>query len=296
MKQSIRGNLKQNGSYEPQLVIRAMDLPAGGEWSPQFPGWSVIHVTAGEGYWLHPRLNCELAMGAVVLLSDHIKGSVRASQVGTLRLHFFRTEPRKLTGLVTMAEQKMLQDAATDERYSLRVLPPDAQFTDKFRKLISKEPTNNFPERAQLLQLFLEVFGGTFQQPEAGETAAVDAKERLRLMLNQMPLSELIYLSFSDLVNKTGCSPRHVSRLFTELVGVSFREKQVELRLARACEFLATTDSKVVDVAMESGYQSTSLFNLMFKQRFGISPAKWRDRFKRQKPVKEVVRRWRFAA
>ena len=285
-----------NGSYEPQLIIRTMELPSGGEWSPEFPGWSVIHVSQGEGYWLHPRMNCELLTGAVVLLSDQIKGSIRASQVGKLRLHFFRTEPRKLTGLVTMAEQKMLQDAAADEKLSLRVLAPNAQFSERFSKLSAKEAGNNFPERAQLLQLFLEVFGGTFQQPEASGAAAFDAKERLRQMLNQMPLSELIHLNFSDLVNKTGCSPRHVSRLFTELVGVSFREKQVELRLTRACEFLATTDSKVVDVAMESGYQSTSLFNLMFKQRFGVSPAKWRDQLKRQKPVKEVVRRWRFAA
>jgi AraC-like DNA-binding protein len=285
-----------NGSYEPQLVIGAMDLPSGGEWSPQFPGWSVVHVSQGGGYWMHPRLNCELVTGAVVLLSDQIKGVIRASQVGKLRLHFFRTEPRTLTGLVTMAEQRMLQEAAVDEKLSLRVLAPNAQFTERFNRLSGKEAGNSLPERAQLLQLFLEVFGGTFQPPEANVTTAIDAKERLRQMLNQMPLSELIYLNFSDLVTKTGCSPRHVSRLFTELVGVSFREKQVELRLTRACEFLATTDSKVVDVAMESGYQSTSLFNLMFKQRFGISPARWRDQFKRQKPVKEVVRRWRVAA
>ena len=77
---------------------------------------------------------------------------------------------------------------------------------------------------------------------------------------------------------------------------MSFREKQVELRLTRARELLATTDSKVVDVAMESGYQSTSLFNLIFKQRFGLSPAKWRDRVKNRKPAKESVRRLRVAA
>ena len=61
-------------------------------------------------------------------------------------------------------------------------------------------------------------------------------------------------------------------------------------------ELLAATDAKVVDVAMESGYQSTSLFNLKFKQRFGVSPAKWRDRVKKHKSTKEVGRRLRLAA
>jgi AraC-like DNA-binding protein len=296
VKKSFRGDQKINGSYEPQLVIKAVDLPSGGEWSPQFPGWSVIHVSSGTGYWLHPRMNCELATGAVLLLSDQICGSIRASQMGKLRLHFFRTEPKKLTGLVTMAEQTMLQNAASDDKYSLRVLPPDSQFSERFNKLSCRETASSFPERAQLLQLFLEVFGGSFEQPESNPAGSFDAKERLRQMLNQMPVSELMEISFSELVTELGCSPRHVSRLFTELVGVSFREKQVELRLTRACEFLATTNSKVVDVALESGYQSTSLFNLMFKQRFGISPARWRDQVKRQKPGKEIVRRWRAAA
>ena len=64
-----------------------------------------MHVSYGVGYWLHPRLNQELQTGAVVLLSDQIRGCVRASQVGELRLQFFRTDPRRLTGLASMADQ-----------------------------------------------------------------------------------------------------------------------------------------------------------------------------------------------
>jgi AraC-like DNA-binding protein len=298
VKKSDHGSRKPDDSYEPQLMINELTLPPGGEWSPQLPGWMVIHVSSGVGYWLHPRSNRELATGAVVLLSDQIRGCVRASQVAELRLHFFRMEPRKLTGLVSMADQTLMQNAAGDEILSLRVLPPNARFSDKLRELGSEQAGNNFPARVQLLQLFLDVFGGNFQQPPADVTGAVDAKERLAQMLNQTPLSELLELSFSELVNKTRCSPRHASRLFTELVGVSFREKQTELRLARARELLATTDSKVVDVATESGYQSTSLFSAMFKKRFGISPAKWREQIKGKgrKPVKQVFRRLHIAA
>jgi AraC-like DNA-binding protein len=298
VKTSIRGSLEPNGSYEPQLVVNELALPPGGEWSPQLPGWLVIHVTAGVGYWLHPRLNWELRPGAVVLLSDQIHGCVRASQVGELRLHFFRTEPSKLTGLVSMADQELMQSAAADEKFSLRLLPPNAQFSEKIRDLSSEKTRDTFPARVQLLRLFLEVFGGTFQQPQADVAGIFDARERLRQILNQTPVSELLQLTFSELANKTRCSPRHVSRLFTELVGVSFREKQTELRLARASDLLATTDSKVVEVAQESGFQSTSLFSAMFKQRFGISPAKWRAQLKGngRKPAKLVFRRLRVAA
>jgi len=298
VKDATRGNRKPDDSFEPQLVVNELALPPGGEWSPRFPGWLVIHVSAGVGYWLHPRKNCELQPGAVVLLSDRVQGCVRASQVGELHLHFFRTDPAKLTGMVTMADQTLLQNAAGDEKLSLRLLSPGAQFSDKLKELGSEQTRNTFPTRVQLLQLFLEVFEGRFPQSQTGLAGVFDAKERLRQRLNQTPVSDLLELSFSGLVSQTRCSPRHVSRLFTELVGVSFREKQTELRLARACELLATTDSKVVEVALESGYQSTSLFSAMFKQRFGVTPAKWRGRLegRGRKPAKQVVRRLRVAA
>jgi AraC-like DNA-binding protein len=191
-----------------------------------------------------------------------------------------------------------MQNAAGDEKLSLRVVSPCNRFSEKFKELGSEQARNSFPARVQLLQLFLEVFGGKFQQPQADMTGFIDARERLRQTLSQTPVSELLEIGFPELVSKTGCSPRHVSRLFTELVGVSFREKQAELRLAQACELLTTTDSKVVEVAEESGFQSTSLFSAMFKQRFGVSPAKWRERCKSKgrKPAKQAVRRLRLAA
>ena len=80
------------------------------------------------------------------------------------------------------------------------------------------------------------------------------------------------------------CTTRHLNRIFNEVVGMSFREKHTELRLARACDLLATTQAKVVDVALESGYQSLSLFNSMFTRRFGVSPGKWRENLRQEKP------------
>ncbi len=296
VKETVRGNPKPGGSYEPQLVINEMILSPGDEWSPQLPGWVVIHVSSGVGYWLHPIMSRELPTGAIVLLSEQAQGCVRASQVAELRLHFFRVEPGRLIGLASMADQSHLQTAAVDEKLSLRILPANAQFSEKFRELGSESVRNSFPARVQLLQLFLEVFGGNFQQPRADRTEAFDARKRLKQMLSQTPISELLQLSFSQLAGRAVCSPRHVSRLFTELVGVSFRDKQTELRLTRACELLATTDSKVVDVALESGYQTTSLFSAMFKRRFGTSPAKWRERARRHKPARPAARRLRLVA
>ena len=93
-----------------------------------------------------------------------------------------------------------------------------------------------------------------------------------------MQTFELVNLSFAELVNVSRCTPRHLSRIFYEVVGMSFRAKRAELRLALACDLLASTEFKILDVALESGFQSLSLFNLMFARRFGMSPGKWRQK------------------
>ena len=93
--------MKVEPSYLPHLVIHDTLLQPGAEWQPSLPGWSLIQVRSGSGYWLHEPMNQELQTGAVVLLADHVQGKIRASQLGGLALHYFRVEPEFLTGLVT---------------------------------------------------------------------------------------------------------------------------------------------------------------------------------------------------
>ena len=68
-----------------------------------------------------------------------------------------------------------------------------------------------------------------------------------------------------------------------ELSGVKPGERET-----RARELLASGNSKVVDVALESGYKSLSLFNLMFARRYGTSPGKWRQKNGSQKKLLTV--------
>jgi transcriptional regulator GlxA family with amidase domain len=98
------------------------------------------------------------------------------------------------------------------------------------------------------------------------------------VLLERTPSAELLEMSFGELARQTHCTSRHLSRLFRELVGMSFRDKRAELRLTRARDLLATSRSKVVEVALESGYKSLSLFNLMFTRHFGTSPGRWRQK------------------
>jgi AraC-like DNA-binding protein len=263
-------------AYEGHLAIREFSIPAGGEWSAPLTEWSVIRV-GGAGYYLQPQVNQELEAGSVILIPGGVKGSIRASLLGALSAHAFSVTPARLTGLITLIEQRQLEMAASRQENAVQIFSGTSPAAAKMKELQAGKKRDGLLFRLKLLEFFVELAGPELAQtaPE-GETS--DAKTRLQLFLQETPSSELVEMNFNELAQRAHCTSRHLGRIFQELVGMSFRDKRAEIRLERARELLATTDCKIVDVAMESGFKSLSLFNLMFARRFGISPGRWRLR------------------
>lgn len=271
--------MKSNGAYELHLTVREASLSAGMEWSSRFSNWLMLQVDSGTGYWMHTRQNLQLEPGTVLMLPPDSEGSIRASQVGSLSFSFFCVDPMRLMGLMTLAEQTFFRTAASRQDLAARFLPPPHPLAAGLKELFASRKNSGSLLRLQLLQKFLEIFGKELHNESVELDAGADAKQRLSDFLKTTQTSELINLSFAELVHVSRCTPRHLSRIFRDVVGMSFRDKRAELRLAQACDLLASTELKIVDVALESGFQSLSLFNLMFARRFGISPGRWRQKY-----------------
>jgi len=281
--------------FEPHLVIKHINLPPAGEWQPDLAGWVFARMTAGQAYAMHAARNQLLEPGSVLAFPWLERGYVRASQLNSASLHFFQVEPERLAGLVTLGEQQFLRGPARRNHSSPRVFPAAHPVSERFRNLCTNPKASPFSTRLQLLEIFTEAIGGELKGgPD--ETAPVrvsttDARARMAELLKQMPAAALLNVTLNELVTQVRCTPRHVSRVFNEVVGMSFRKKQSEVRLLHAQELLATTESKVLEVAMESGFQSVSLFNLMFKRRFGLTPGRWRERVRANKPTRARIHR-----
>lgn len=264
--------------YELHLAVREFSVPPGGEWQPKLSGWSLIQVRSGTGYWLQAQSSRELEPGMVLLIADHVAGSIRASQLGGVSLSAFSVFPTRLTGLITLEELTLFASVASRKELSLQILSPQHPVALKMKDLCASENRHGLLFRLNLLQLFVEASAHELKSA-VSERETSDARERLRIILSEAPPEELLEISFKKLARVTRCTPRHLGRIFAELVGMSFRDKCAELRLERARGLLASSNSKIVDVALESGYKSLSLFNLMFVRRFGTSPGKWRQKY-----------------
>lgn len=72
--------------------------------------------------------------------------------------------------------------------------------------------------------------------------------------------------------------PKTIQRLFQRETGMTFGQWRTQARLLMALERLAAGD-RVLDVALDLGYESPSAFATMFRKQFGVAPSqffKWR--------------------
>ena len=79
-------------------------------------------------------------------------------------------------------------------------------------------------------------------------------------------------LTLSDWGDKLSIDPKTIQRRFARETGMTFGQWRQQARLLAALERLAA-GQKVVDVALEMGYESSSAFATMFRRQFGIPPS-----------------------
>jgi AraC-like DNA-binding protein len=79
-------------------------------------------------------------------------------------------------------------------------------------------------------------------------------------------------LSVSSIAESAGLTPSYAMELFKQSTGMSIMQYVNDQRLSHARRMLATSNSKILDVAMQSGFGSASQFYNVFRKVCGETP------------------------
>jgi hemolysin activation/secretion protein/AraC-like DNA-binding protein len=271
--------------YRSTLTLEQIAIPAGQEWTPPLVAWHVVHLSAGLAYWLGPAESRLVAERELIVRAPGSPSRLRASQLSDIRAHAFAFDPARLSGILTLSERQFftkLAAAGTDRFFS-----SDHPAALLFKALLS-QTAGGLAGRAQLFGVLGALFDASLANHPGEAAGPCPASARFRELIARLPEIELLHHTTADLAKMCGCTPRHFTRLFREEFGVPPRSRQTELRLATASQLLLESQSKIIDVAFESGYRNLSLFNSLFKRRFKMTPSAWRRR--NWVGVKKVVR------
>lgn len=79
-----------------------------------------------------------------------------------------------------------------------------------------------------------------------------------------------------DVARGIGLHPNYAMNLFKKTFNTTINEYLTQFRMSHAQRFLATTDDKVVDIALDAGYPTLSRFYDAFRKSCGCSPSTYR--------------------
>jgi AraC-like DNA-binding protein len=79
-----------------------------------------------------------------------------------------------------------------------------------------------------------------------------------------------------DLGREVGLSRSALAERFTRLIGEPPMHYLARWRIQLAAHRLRNSDTPLVRIAEEVGYESEAAFNRAFKRQFGVPPATWR--------------------
>jgi AraC-like DNA-binding protein len=122
------------------------------------------------------------------------------------------------------------------------------------------------------------------QTKYAHSSLKLDEGNRLEYELKRLMEIDRLYLdnnlTIEMLSEKLKTSRHHVSQVLNDRLGQTYMEYISELRLEEAKRKLSNPTNfrfTIAAIAFDSGFNSVSSFNDVFKKRFGITPSKFRD-------------------
>ena len=68
----------------------------------------------------------------------------------------------------------------------------------------------------------------------------------------------------------------YLSRYFKNATGLAYNDYVTQYRISHACYLLQSTEKTILDVSVESGFNSLRSMNRNFKNQLGVPPAKYR--------------------
>ncbi|MFB0842635.1 response regulator transcription factor [Paenibacillus oleatilyticus] len=101
-----------------------------------------------------------------------------------------------------------------------------------------------------------------------------DPMEEAKAYIDQRLSEEVTLEEVAELV---GLTPTYFSALFKKMTSETFVQYRIKRRMEKALQLMAQSHIRIVDVALEVGYDDYPHFTKTFKKIVGISPSEYRS-------------------
>jgi len=258
--------------------LKVVTLADSDIWAEDLTAWSFLLVRRGAAALSDHPFHPLLKAGDVFVVPPGVGGRLTPHGEAACTALHFQFHAELLNGFLRYAERHLITTLVEVGIKGGKCFPASTQLARRFRLLAGRmAPPHLLLHRCQLLEvvgMFLDL------QPSHQDTkppGSLGGKERVQALLAQLSHQELERTSVDELARRCGCSRRHFTRILKGYLRCSLGTLQMELRLERAATMLLSSGVKVITVALDCGFSHLGQFSAKFKNRFGATPAAWRQ-------------------
>lgn len=99
----------------------------------------------------------------------------------------------------------------------------------------------------------------------------------LRNCHTQMQKEEHLTEGLPRLIALSGKSQAHLTRAFKKYYHLTPTDFINNLKIQKAVSLLCLTDKRILEIALECGFENLSYFNRLFKEKYSTTPRQYRD-------------------
>ena len=109
--------------------------------------------------------------------------------------------------------------------------------------------------------------------------------EKLKLVLEYIHNNYQNPITIEEIAEVCYYSSSHFMKFFKETMGCGFIQYLNDYRLTLAAKLLTTTDDSILAISEQTGFESLSYFNRLFKRKYNRTPTIYRAQNRMQKPM-----------
>jgi len=246
----------------------------------------IIYMCSGQTeHMINGELPLILGAGELLFLNQHVSHAIKRAELYDIAINFivmpqFFDFVLDIIGSDHILGQFLLNCLRQSSGYAdflhfkvAEVKRVQNQMENLVIGMFEPDMSSRLINQVSMSLLFLLLLGHIDRMNTAGPGRSSHA-----LVLGALQSIQDHYqnVTLSAIAERHGVSLAYVSRLVKEATGKSFKELLMEKRLGKAEQLLINTALSTADIITAVGYENTSYFYRIFRERYGLSPKQYR--------------------